>query len=178
MTDPRDPGWGPSRRLASSFFLTRDLPRLPIIRIRAVYLAFIAFLGVLVVIRLLVAGGDGDMQSGTALTVLVVIAALEVSTSFAWRKRPLIGTEPEDFAAAYRTSVLIRLAYAESIALAGFVLSYLTGDPSTFFWSIALSAPAYALAAPTGADITRYQGQAAGVGVDLMAALLGYTAPG
>ena len=177
MSDPRDPGWGPSRRLVSTFFLARDVPRLPIVVVRAIYLAFLAFLAVLVVIRVLVSGGEGDMASGTALTVLVVIAALEVSTSFAWRKRPLIGTEPEDFAAAYRSSVLIRLAYAESIALAGFVLSYLTGDPLTFYWSIALSAPVYALAAPTGADITRYQDNAAGVGVDLMAALLGYTTP-
>jgi len=175
MRDPRDPGWGPSRRLASSLFLTREVPRLPIITMRAIYVAFVAVLALLVPIRVLIGGGDGDMQSGTAFTVLVAIAALETSMVFVSRNRALVGTEPEDFAAAYRSSMMLRLAYAESIALAGFVLSFLTGDTVTFFSAIALSVPAYGLAAPTGADISRYQGQVTGVGVDLMAALLGYT---
>lgn len=144
---------------------------------RAIYLAFIAGLGVFVVVRLLIGSRDGDLQSGTALAVLIVIAALQTSLVAAQRRRPLIGEEPEDFAAAYRTSVILRLACSESIALTGFVLSFLTGDPVTFYAGLALSVPAYLLAAPTGGDVARHQEQIAGsgVGVDLMAALLGYT---
>jgi hypothetical protein len=177
--DPRDPGWGPSRRLVSAFFLARDVPRFPIITMRAVYLAFVGVLVVLVIVRSLIGSRDGDLQAGTAWAVLVVIAALQTSLVAMHRTRPLIGEEPEDFAAAYRTSMILRLAYAESIALAGFVLSFLTGDPVTFYAGLALSLPAYLLAAPTAGDVTRHQEQVAdsGVGVDLMAALLGYTTP-
>lgn len=180
MTDQRDPGWGPSRRLVSSFFVARDVPRLPIILLRALFLAFVAGLGVFVVIRVLIGSGDGDLQPGTAWAVLIVIAALQTSLVAAHRRRPLIGEEPEDFAAAYRTSVILRLAYAESVALTGFVLSFLTGDPFTFYAGLALSVPAYLLAAPTGGDVARHQEQIAdsGFGVDLMAALLGYTSTG
>lgn len=165
--------------MVSSFFVVRDVPRLPIIILRALFLALVASLGVFVVIRVLIGRGDGDMQPGTALTVLVAIAALETSLVAMHRTRPLIGDEPEDYAAAYRTSVILRLAYAESIALAGFVLSFLTGEPTTFYIGIALSLPAYLLASPTGGDVARHQEQIAdsGFGVDLMAALLGYTAP-
>ena len=176
MTDPRDPGWGPSRRLASSFFLTREVPRLPIITVRALYLAFIGGLVLRVVIRTVFSSGGGDMDPGAAFTVLVAIAALETSMVSVARKRALIGTEPEDYAASYRASVILRLAYAESIALAGLVLSYLTDDPVTLYLGMVLSVPAYVLAAPTGADVARYQEQITGVGVDLTAALLGYTA--
>ncbi|HSM01790.1 MAG TPA: hypothetical protein VK960_05010 [Acidimicrobiia bacterium] len=179
MSDPRDPGWEPSRRLVASFFLARDVPRLPIVTLRAIYLAFVAALGVFVLIRLLIGDSDGDMQPGTAWAVLVIIAGLETALVAMHRTRPLIGDEPEEFAAAYRTSVILRLAYAESIALTGFVLSFLTGEPVSFYGAIALSLPAYLLAAPTAGDIARHQERVAetGVGVDLMAALLGYTAP-
>jgi hypothetical protein len=177
MSDPRDPGWAPARRLVSRLFRAGDAPRLPIVTIRAIYLAFLVLLAILVVVRFGIGSGDGDMQPGTAFTVLVALAALETSMVFATRRRPIGGTEPEDFVATYRASVILRLAYAESIALAAFVLSFLTGDPMTFYAGVALSVPAYLLAAPTGRDITRQQEQVtdAGVGVDLMAALLGYT---
>ena len=177
--DPRDPGWGPSRRLASRLFLAGDIPRLPIITLRAVFLAFVAFVGILVVVRVLIGESDGDMQSGTAVTVLVAFAALETSLVAVHRTRPLIGDEPEDFAVAYRTSMLLRMAYAESTALAGFVLSFLTGDPITSVVGAGLSLPGYLLAAPTAGDVARHQERLTetGTGVDLMAALLGYTTP-
>jgi hypothetical protein len=173
--DPRDPGWGPAIHAVTRLMipLARGGVRAPLTVLRAMFPAFVAALAMLAVVILALGETDGEMAPGAAVAFLAAVAGLDTALVAVFRGRPLLPPEPETIAAAYRTSVLLRVAYAELTALVGFVLYFYTGTPSTYFLGVTLSLPGYLMAAPSAGDVSRHQERLnqAGVGLDLMGAL-------
>lgn len=163
-----DPGWRP--RLAGG---TPD----GLLVLRSMFVSFcggIVLIGVVTV--LLVADVDGDLPPalGVMLTAAAGVVAQLVGRSV---DRPLDCSSDGALAGSYRNRFFLRLAFAESTALVGFVLSILSGSVLPYLVGMLGTLAGFARLAPTAAHLEADQQEltAGGCGRSLVAALRGAT---
>jgi len=179
--DPRDPGWGSAfsqvaRRLIPVLRTSGD----PLTILRTLYLSFwVALVLILWILSFLEADGD-SLSPGAGFAIVTGLAAVNTSIVAIVRTRPLTGFTPDELAGAYRSSMFIRLAIAESIAMVGLVLFFVTGSLAVYGLAALLTIPGFLLAAPTSGDIAMHQRllDERGENVDLFGTLIGQPRPG
>ena len=131
---------------------------------------FISFCGGIV----LIVGGadDGDLSPafGVMLTAVAGVVAQAVGRSV---ERPLDGSSEAALASSYRTRFFLRLAFSESVALVGFVLSILSGSALPYLIGMLGTLAGFARLAPTAAHLEVDQQVLTGQGcaLSLVAAL-------
>lgn len=152
-----DPGWQFSWKSIPMMFLpslamrrtARDPSRDPLVDLRSLFLTFCAAIfsiGIVVVIL-------GDLTEGperTGLSVAIVVAAGCASLlAQQFLPRALDCTSAGSLASSYRTRFFLRMAFAESAALAGFVLYIALGPWWVYFIGAAFTAVGFVRLAPT-----------------------------
>lgn len=185
MSDPNDPGWREAWRQAGWGLIPqvgqRRLTRLlkegklsALVATRAAFLGFsLALVGFGVILAFLDSGSGvkGTTPSGPAAAVIVVVGLL----SFAERRieQPLSCESDAKLAGTYRTRFFLRVAFAEAVALFGFVAVFLTGVFWLYPLAVVFTAVGFARLAPTAGNLTKDQQElyAAGCGRSLVAAL-------
>lgn len=179
--DPRDPGWGPAlgqalRRLVP----VRRFEGGTLILLRTLFLAFLIAPAFILLLLLFIGESEPGFSTTLALAILIAIAAVNTSIIGVIRNLPLKGSSAAEIAGGYRSTMFIRVALAEMIALVGFVLFFVTGSLTTYLAGYLLSLAGYAMSAPTAGDIARYQEglNSRGVSVDLLGTLTGGPPPG
>jgi hypothetical protein len=162
--EERDPGWRP----ALPGLAWTLVPRLAIRRsqrrgdalvaLRGLYLSFCAAIALVgVVVAVLAAGGfEGGDVAGGPVAVAVGVAGLALVVASAWR-RPLDASSDLALADSYRRRFFLRMAFAESAALLGFVGFVLTGNPALYAVGAPFTVLGFALLAPTVANLRRDQ---------------------
>ena len=169
-----DPGWGPSLIFIIPYaaFFRRRRKRDPITTVRIMYLAFVTALGWYGFVLGFIAPFRSERNGvgwaigigALALANLVVVRSVE---------RPLSCESETALAGSYRTRLFIRLAFAESTALLGFVASFLIDGNWIYFFAVLCSAPAFVRLAPSRTALIREQDEltARGCSHSLVAAL-------
>jgi hypothetical protein len=128
------------------------------VALRGVFLsvcAAIVLVGVVVVVLDATGGIGGDLPGGPVALAVAVAGALLLAASA--RRRPLDGSSDEALASSYRTRFFLRMAFAESAALLGFVGFVLTGNPAVYVVGAASTVVGFALLAPTAGNLARDQ---------------------
>ena len=182
-----DPGWGTAIRGAAkqmaSFGVLRRTASGPdgLVVLRSLMLAFLASeVLIAIVVGFLAAGDeppDDPMALGTAFALLSVAAVVALTVGrLVTRRRPLSLVASDDAALAgmYRTHLFLRAALGQSVGLIGFVLFFLSGEPSVAWAGLAVSFLELLLnVTPSRRNLERAQDQlrADGVGGSLVAAL-------
>jgi len=169
-----DPGWKPSLRVTLPFVPDRsDEPaRNGLTVLRSV---FLAFTGALVLIANLVATSTA-LPNGPVvpwIPILIAFAALTLVGARA-TDRPLPCTSAQALAAAYRARFFLRVAFAESVALMAFTITFAGGPVWTYYVGLAFTFVRFATnVAPTRAAVARDQAdlEARGCNLSLIAAL-------
>ncbi|MDQ1509645.1 MAG: hypothetical protein QOG50_1489 [Actinomycetota bacterium] len=154
-----DPGW----RLRSSSlmllipyvarFYLRRAGGDPLVNLRSVYLSFpggLLFLGLVIPFVVAFRGDRATLPWALALVAIAVVDSV-LPRMF---ERPM----PCDSLAGYfRTRMFLRLAFANSIALFGFVFAFTAMSGWLYYFGLALSVPGLVRAAPTRAALIREQ---------------------
>ncbi|MCU1380429.1 MAG: hypothetical protein JWN29_3412 [Acidimicrobiales bacterium] len=176
-----DPGWGSPKDVLLGLLpfgpmmrIGRATQRPPdLVTLRAIFLSFITAIVLIGVVVLLLVPGMEPSVSGTtaALTVLALGVAGQVASGLI--ARPLDCTSPTTLATSYRTRFFLRLAFAESAALMGFVGANLSANLTVYLVGAAITAVGFTRLAPTAANLGRDQEELAGRGCrgSLIAAL-------
>ena len=173
-----DPGWRPSwKTLILAMPYARLLYRRrsrgdQLIDLRNVYASFpltlVAFGVVLPFILPLRTGS-------AAIFWLLGVALLTVLTTIAVHRivRPLPCDSDARLAAGFRARMYLRVAFADSTALFGFVAAFVTTSSWVYYVCVLMAAPGLSRAAPTRAALIRAQDalNAQGCGRSLVAAL-------
>ncbi len=160
-----DPGWGP----AFGGLGWGLVPGLAIRRaqrsggdgllvLRSLFLSFcaaVALVGVVVAILSAGEGMDGSADAGP-VAIAVALAGVALLVASTWR-RPLDGTSEATLAESYRKRFFLRMAFAESAALLGFVGFILTGNPVVYVAGAVFTVLGFVLMAPTAANLARDQ---------------------
>jgi hypothetical protein len=122
---------------------------------------------------------DGTVAPTTYAAGLVPAGILTLLAPQLMR-RPLDCTSDISLAAAYRTMFFLRIAFAESTALFGFVGTFVTDARWMYFVGAAFTAVGMARAAPTRGSFGRMQAELddAGCHRSLVSALRGIPSPG
>ncbi len=151
-----DPGWQldwksalltfvPSLAIRRAVRSDRD----PLVALRTLFLTFcaaIVAIGVVVVTL-------GDLTTGsepTGLSIAIVVVfggACLLAQHFL--AKPLDCTSAQSLASTYRTRFFLRMAFAESAALVGFVVDIALGPWWVYFIAVIFTAVGFALLAPT-----------------------------
>lgn len=162
--DPDDAPWFAGRQLISIFvpFAAMQRPRPGtngLALLRQVFVSFsLAVVMIGVVVLFLTAGDPPENAPSTGL-VLAAVAAL----GFLGFVAPQVVVAPLDCSSdatlvgGYRTRFFLRLAFAESAALVGFVGALLTGAPWPYLVGAAITAVGFARLAPTDANLAAEQ---------------------
>lgn len=150
-----DPGWIPARETVGN-----PVARSHLTRFRFVYLAFVVALvviGPLMVVTYGLERPGGVTEDATALVLgLVGIAIIFFYGVMAVVRRTLLRSlTPERFLALYPTLMFLTLAFAESIPMAGFVLSVLSGSAWPYLVGLVFAVPGLVIAAPTKRNLER-----------------------
>jgi F0F1-type ATP synthase membrane subunit c/vacuolar-type H+-ATPase subunit K len=114
-----------------------------------------------------------DLEQDWALWILVAGAAASL-LGVGWaRGRPLSGTTPQALLGSYNTRFWVGMAFAESAALIGFIVVFVTKRMWPYLAGLAVSLAGFAMIAPTARSIGRDEGRlrAAGSPVSLWDAL-------
>ena len=163
-----DPGWRPSLIVLIPYWalIARRKRRDPITTLRILFLAYVIALALYGVVLLFVepfrsahnglgwAIGIGAL----ALANLVLVGRIE---------RPLSCDSEAALGGSYRTRLFIRLAFAESTALLGFVAAFLIDGNWIYFFALLCSIPAFIRLAPTKLAFVRDQDELTGRGCAL-----------
>jgi F0F1-type ATP synthase membrane subunit c/vacuolar-type H+-ATPase subunit K len=135
----------------------------PLVVLRRVFLSFCTAI-VLIFVALLLAivpsqRGTADLSVAAAagITVLAGIAAVVLRQCFV--ERPLACANAPTLASAYRNRFFLRMAFAESTALLGLVLSVLAQSPWPYVIGVPFTAVGFWVAAPTARNLGRDQAQ-------------------
>jgi F0F1-type ATP synthase membrane subunit c/vacuolar-type H+-ATPase subunit K len=184
MATGQDPGWGPVWRRPSlwlpiPFTGTRPAKRAQrrgaidgLTAHRAMFLRFVVALVAFGIILPFVGAGTGSAP--TALFVGLVIAAGVASVAVPKAiKRPLDCSSEGKLVATYRVRFFLRVAYAEAVALFGFVGAFITDAVWLYYFSLLCAAVGFARLAPTTRNLSRDQQAlyAGGCSLSLVAAL-------
>jgi hypothetical protein len=147
--------------------------------IRLLFLSFASSLVVFGFLVILVGDLDGTVSPNTYAAGLVPAGILTLLAPELLR-RPLDCTSETSLASTYRTTFFLRIAFAESAALFGFVGTFVTGARWMYFVGAAFTAVGMARAAPTRGSFERMQAElgSAGCHRSLIAAIRGTAAPG
>jgi F0F1-type ATP synthase membrane subunit c/vacuolar-type H+-ATPase subunit K len=179
-----DPGWGTPREILLGFVPGLAARRTakaanPLAAMRSVFTSFVVALVLygLVLSWIDLGSGSGEPPSFSSRSaivgvVLIGLAALTASSKIGG---PLRCGTPVELVGRYRTRFFLRVAFAESAALFGFVAAFLCEDRNAYFAGMAVALVGFARLAPTGAHIERDQEQlrASGCPASLHDALLG-----
>lgn len=174
-----DPGWRPVLRsiyyalfpqLAIWGSKLRKLDGLSSLRLLA-----ISFAGPLLLILWVVArqglSADADLSVTAALLLVAGLGlAGYFGLTFFLRKTPEVATDDEA-AGYYRSRALGILAFANGMALVGFVFVFLSASPIPFYGGLIVAAPAMFLAMPTATSLQRQQAEF-GDDIDLVGGLV------
>ena len=176
-----DPGWGspwkmllmllPGGARLAARSATDGLQLL-----RMLFVSFSSAIVLFAVVLLLMGGGrveDGPSPGPWGLGLAAYGMAALAATRLI--ERPLVCDSDMALANSYRTRFFLRLAFSESVALFGFVLTLVMGPVWLYFLGAAFTAVGFARLAPTRANLERDQEtlQAAGCGRSLVDALRG-----
>jgi F0F1-type ATP synthase membrane subunit c/vacuolar-type H+-ATPase subunit K len=172
-----DPGWRLNWRLfllAIPQLQMRYLRRAggdALVMLRSLYLSFLTSLvlyGVVLAFILPFRGTDAARTWLIVIGVLAIFNALLVPRF----ERPLSCDSDVTLVEGYRTRFFLRIAFAESIALFGFVAAFTTNSSWVYFAAVFLSVPGFLRAAPTRAALNRDQDEltARGCGRSLVSA--------
>ena len=145
--------------------------------LRSMFVSFCAAIVLIGVVTVLIVGdidGDPPPVLGVMLTAAAGAVAQLVGRSV---DRPLDCSGDDALAGSYRTRFFLRLAFAESTALVGFVLSILSGSVLPYFIGMLGTLAGFARLAPTAAHLEADQQAltAQGCPRSLVAALRGAT---
>jgi hypothetical protein len=152
-----DPGWGFTWKSVPMMFvpslamrrMARDPSQDALLVLRSLFLTFcaaIVFIGGVTVTL-----GDmtnGKQRPGLSVTIAIVVGCACLLAQH-FLPRPLDCTSPQSLAGSYRTRFFLRLAFAESAALIGFVLNILFGPWWVYFVAAIFTAIGFARLAPT-----------------------------
>ena len=153
-----DPGWRPSLVVLIPYavLFTRRKQRDPITTVRILYLAFVSALALYGFVLSFLAPFRSEHDGlGWAIGIgALALANLVIARSV---ERPLSCDSEAALAGSYRTRLFVRLAFAESTALLGFVASFLIDGNWIYFFAVLCSLPAFIRLAPTKAAFIRDQ---------------------
>ena len=170
-----DPGWRRvlTRRLLAGLFLGtvpgvgrrydkrtfEDPTQDPLLVLRAIFLRFVFTVLLFGVVVMWIASGEPGSGGGALAAAggLVVIGLASAATAEWLSRRPLDCSDDERLAAGYRTLFFLRLAFAQSIALFGFVLAMMVGAWWLYWVGAAVAAIGFARLAPTSRNLERLQ---------------------
>jgi hypothetical protein len=129
-------------------------------QLRGVFVSFgSTLIGVGVVVLILYSSRDTTVDSSTlsGTVAAVVVAALGFSAVVAsWQvKAQLPGDDLGQLLVAYRTRFFLRIAFAESGALLGYVGFFLTENPLVYLVGLLPAVLGFAMSAPTRANLER-----------------------
>ena len=153
-----DPGWRPSLIFVIPYavFVLRRRERDPITTVRILYLAFVTALGCYGFVLGFIAPFRSE-HNGLAWAIGIGALALANLAIVRRVERPLSCESETALAGSYRTRLFIRLAFAESTALLGFVASFMIDGNWIYFLAVLCSVPAFVRLAPTKAAFIRDQ---------------------
>ncbi len=100
---------------------------------------------------------SSDATTTACIGAVFVAGVVSIAAVTMFQRRPLDASSPARLADTYRSNFFLKLAFAEFIALVGFTLTFVSGRFVVYPVAVALSLVAFAVAAPTRADITRRQ---------------------
>jgi F0F1-type ATP synthase membrane subunit c/vacuolar-type H+-ATPase subunit K len=153
-----DPGWRPSLvvLIPYGFLFRRRTRRDPITTLRILFLAYLMALALYGFVLLFI---EPFRSEHYGLGWAIGIGALALANLVLVRQveRLLSCDSEEALAKSYRTRLFIRLAFAESTALLGFVASFLIDGNWIYFFGFLCSLPAFIRLAPTKAAFIRDQ---------------------
>ena len=170
-----DPGWVPSLRAFAPFpflFSFRNTVG-GLAGLRAVFTSFV----IAIVLFASVMASLSGLPNGPVVPwvpLLAAFAAMAVLGETATGRRPLLCDSPARLAGSYRARFFLRVAFAESIALLGFTMSFTGGPAWIYYPAAAFTLLLFATyVAPTRAALARDQTEldARGCGLSLVAAL-------
>jgi F0F1-type ATP synthase membrane subunit c/vacuolar-type H+-ATPase subunit K len=163
-----DPGWRPSLRALNPVvaFRVRRARTDPITQVRLVY---VAFTNALILYGVVLAFDSPFRSHASSVGWPIAIGALALVNLVAVRlvERPLSCESDEALASSYRTRLFVRLAFAESTALLGFVAAFTFQGSWIYFFGVLCSVPAFVRLAPTKAAFVRDQDDLTGRGCAL-----------
>lgn len=126
--------------------------------LRATFVAYMAGVVLFAIPLAFVALHHASGATTTACVGAVLVAGVVcIAAITMFQRRPLDASSPATLADTFRSNFFLKLALAEFIALVGFTLTFVSGRFVVYPVAVALSLVAFAVAAPTRADITRRQ---------------------
>jgi F0F1-type ATP synthase membrane subunit c/vacuolar-type H+-ATPase subunit K len=149
VSHPRNPGWRP-------FATTKSAP---LVQLRFLFANFVLALVVfLVFLSFVIDPQDqrrGDPEPDWALRVQVAGLATSLLGAGWARGRSLSGTTSRALASSYTRRFFIGIGFADSAALLGVVIAFVTNRLWPYFVGLAVSLVGFALMAPTARNIER-----------------------
>lgn len=170
-----DPGWNFGWRSlvllipVVQLLYTRRTRGELLVNLRNAYLSFVGSLFVYGLILPSVVPFRGDKATlGWVIALVALAAAASVFPRLV--ERPL---SCDDLAGGYRTRMFLRIAFANSIALFGFVFAFTSMSNWLYYVGVLLAVPGFVRAAPTRQALIREQDELAARGCNhsLVAAL-------
>lgn len=166
MLDDNDPGWPVRKELllalvpgVAQIFLRRRLDKTanPLALLRQVFMSFcLAIVGFGVVLAFLWPSQSKEAASpGLAIGLVVLGAAAGIAGRLI--EKPLLCTDDRSLAWSYRVRFFLRIAFAESAALFGFVGFFIASEWWVYPAGAAIAFVGFARAAPTRARLRRDQ---------------------
>jgi F0F1-type ATP synthase membrane subunit c/vacuolar-type H+-ATPase subunit K len=159
-----DPGWGPLGKVVLGLFLpwlairrAASASSNALVTLRSVFLAFAlaqVFIGVVVLFLVGGAEGEPELEPEVAAGAVLVIGTVLVLVSRTLL-RQLPCTDLGRLVGAYRTRFFLRLAFAESSTLLGFVGSLLSDSALPYLAGLVPAAIGFARLAPTRGNLQR-----------------------
>jgi F0F1-type ATP synthase membrane subunit c/vacuolar-type H+-ATPase subunit K len=153
-----DPGWRPSLRVLIPYavFFQRGKRRDPITTTRILYVTFLMALALYGFVLSFSAPFRSD-HDGLGWAIAIGALAFVNLVLVGRVERPLSCESEAALAGSYRTRLFVRLAFAESTALLGFVASFLIDGNWIYFFAVLCSLPAFVRLAPGKAAFIRDQ---------------------
>jgi F0F1-type ATP synthase membrane subunit c/vacuolar-type H+-ATPase subunit K len=156
-----DPGWGASWSMllmlvpGGARFYLRSRQGTAVDGLRSLRAIFLGFAGSLVIYGVVLVIIGGGRATGNARPWAVGLAAYGVLDLALVRavERPLDCASDAALAQTYRTRFFMRVAFAQSVALFGFVAVFVVGPVWLYLLGAAFTAVGYARLAPTRANL-------------------------
>jgi hypothetical protein len=181
VTPDDDPGWGASWSMllmlvpggARYYLRSRKGAAGDGLRsLRAIFLGFAGSLVIYGVVLVIIGGGQAAGNAGPWAVALGAYGIVSLALTRAF-ERPLDCASEAALAQTYRTRFFMRVAFAQSAALFGFVAVFVVGPVWLYLLGAAFTAVGYARVAPTRANLAADQQRLAeqGCAGSLVAAL-------
>lgn len=120
--------------------------------LRQVFVSFVMALVLVSVVRIVLGEMTDDPQSGLAAGIVVAVGVVSLVLGGVV-KRDLDATSDATLRSSYRTRFFLRLAFAESAALVGFVVSVSIGPLWVLWIGMAFTLVGFVRLAPTTRNI-------------------------